>query len=188
MHEDLSMIAEQADRCKKIVAGLLNFARQNKVMLEPTSILDVVDRTLRTVPRPDGVDVTLEHEVDDPVADLDADQIVQVLSNLVSNAYAAMDGSGELSIRTLGDGESIKVIVSDTGSGISEENVQKIFEPFFTTKQIGLGTGLGLAVTYGIVKMHHGDITVESNDDPARGPTGTTFTVTLPRKGRQEAA
>ncbi len=188
MHEDLSMIAEQADRCKKIVAGLLNFARQNKVMLEPTSILDVVDRTLRTVPRPEGVTVNLEHEVDDPVADLDADQVVQVLSNLVSNAYAAMDGSGELNIRTLGDGEQVKVVVSDTGSGISDENLKKIFEPFFTTKQIGKGTGLGLAVTYGIVKMHHGDITVESNDDPANGPTGTTFTVTLPRKGRQEAA
>ena len=66
--------------------------------------------------------------------------------------------------------------------GIATENLSRIFEPFFTTKQIGMGTGLGLSVTYGIVKLHRGDITVKSNADPAAGPTGTTFTVTLPRQ------
>jgi two-component system NtrC family sensor kinase len=75
--------------------------------------------------------------------------------------------------------------VADTGIGIPRENLTKIFEPFFTTKQIGKGTGLGLAVTYGVVKMHRGDIRVESNADPAAGHTGSTFTVTLPRKGRE---
>ncbi|MFP4054502.1 MAG: sensor histidine kinase, partial [Phycisphaerae bacterium] len=186
MHEDLSMIAEQADRCKKIVAGLLNFARQNKVMLEPTDIRDVVERTLRTVPRPDNVETTFEHETDDAIADLDADQVVQVLTNLVSNAYAAMPEGGTLTVRTTGDEEDVRFIVSDTGTGISQENQGKIFEPFFTTKQIGKGTGLGLAVTYGIVKMHQGDITVQSNDDPQKGATGTTFTVKVPRRSRQD--
>jgi len=71
--------------------------------------------------------------------------------------------------------------VIDTGVGIPEENLAKIFDPFFTTKQVGMGTGLGLAVTHGIVKMHRGQITAESNADRSAGPTGTTFTVTLPR-------
>ena len=77
----------------------------------------------------------------------------------------------------------MRIAVSDTGVGIPPENIKKIFDPFFTTKQMGKGTGLGLAVTYGIVKMHCGDIRVQSQADPAAGPTGTTFTVTLPRKG-----
>ena len=76
--------------------------------------------------------------------------------------------------------------MEDTGTGIRAENLNKIFEPFFTTKPIGKGTGLGLPVTYGIVKMHRGDIQVGSNADPAEGPTGTTFTVTLPRQGTRE--
>jgi signal transduction histidine kinase len=77
----------------------------------------------------------------------------------------------------------VRIAVSDTGTGIPEENIKKIFEPFFTTKPMGKGTGLGLAVTYGIVKMHSGDIRVQSQANPAAGPTGTTFTVTLPRHG-----
>ena len=70
--------------------------------------------------------------------------------------------------------------------GIPKENISKIFEPFFTTKKLGVGTGLGLAVTYGIVKMHQGDITLCSNADPGAGPTGTSFRITLPRQGQAE--
>ena len=74
------------------------------------------------------------------------------------------------------------ITVKDTGTGIKEEDKAKIFEPFFTTKGIGLGTGLGLATAYGIVKMHKGQITVESNTDPSKGPTGTSFKIILPRR------
>jgi signal transduction histidine kinase len=126
------------------------------------------------------------HRIQDPIAELDGDQVMQVLINLVSNAVEAMPDGGLLTVGTQGDEERVRLIVSDTGIGIPAENVGKVFEPFFTTKQIGKGTGLGLAVTYGIVKMHRGDISVESNADPAAGPRGTTFTVTLPRKGQQE--
>ena len=73
--------------------------------------------------------------------------------------------------------------VGDTGIGIPPDNMKKIFDPFFTTKQMGKGTGLGLAISYGIVKMHSGDIRVQSQADPAAGPTGSTFTISLPRKG-----
>ncbi len=73
------------------------------------------------------------------------------------------------------------ITVADTGYGISAENMEKLFSPFFSTKAVGMGTGLGLAVSHGIVKMHKGRITAESNADSLAGPTGTTFTVTLPR-------
>jgi signal transduction histidine kinase/Pyruvate/2-oxoacid:ferredoxin oxidoreductase delta subunit len=186
LYEDLGLIAEQADRCKKIVAGLLHFARQNKVLLQPSDLADLVERALRATPAPEGVTVEVIHEAEDRAAEVDRDQVIQVLANLVSNGFAAMPAGGRLTIRTRGDASHVRLVVTDTGVGIPRENLAKIFEPFFTTKQIGMGTGLGLAVTYGIVKMHRGEIDVTSNADPAAGPTGTTFTVTLPRKGRQE--
>lgn len=77
--------------------------------------------------------------------------------------------------------DEFTVYIIDTGSGISKENMGKLFTPFFTTKAIGKGTGLGLPIIYGIVKMHKGSITVKSNADPEKGPTGTTFTITIPR-------
>ncbi|MCE5268875.1 MAG: hypothetical protein LLG00_13430 [Planctomycetaceae bacterium] len=183
IREDVAMIAEQADRCKKIVAGLLHFARQNKVSRVPIDIREVVDRTLRAMTIPDSVSLEIQNEADDPIAAVDRDQIVQVLTNLISNALAAMEGGGKLTIRTTGNEHRITIAVSDTGVGISAENMKKIFDPFFTTKQMGKGTGLGLAVSYGIVKMHSGDIRVQSQADPTAGPTGTTFTVSLPRTG-----
>jgi len=186
LHGDLATIAEQADRCKKIVAGLLHFARQNKTLLERNDLGDLVERGLKAALPPETVEVCVEHRTEDRTAEVDRDQVIQVLTNLLSNAYAAMPDGGRVTIRTAGDAENVSLSVADTGIGIPRENLQKIFEPFFTTKQIGRGTGLGLAVTYGIVKMHCGDVRVESNADPAAGPTGTTFTVTLPRKGREQ--
>ena len=186
LREDLSMIAEQADRCKKIVSGLLNFARQTKVLAEPIDLRELVERSLRSAPAPENVTTEVEPALANPIAELDPNQITQVLTNLFSNAYAAMPDGGTLTVRLEGDESNVRFVVSDTGVGIPQENQSRIFEPFFTTKQIGKGTGLGLAVTYGIVKMHRGDIQVASNADPAAGPTGTTFAVILPRQTRQE--
>ena len=186
LSKDLTMIAEQADRCKKIVSGLLNFARQNKVVLQRTDVAKLVAGSAQIVPPPAGVRVVLESQCEDPFADIDPDQVIQVLTNLMNNAYDAMPDGGTLTLRTLSAGERIAVEVADTGTGITPENQKKIFEPFFTTKQLGKGTGLGLAVSYGIVKMHRGDIRVESNCAPDQGKTGTRFTVTLPRHGVQE--
>ncbi len=183
IHADLQMIAEQADRCKKIVAGLLHFARQNKVVRNPVDVREMIERAVRTIPIPETVMLRIEHDLPDPIAELDRDQIVQVVANLISNAVAAMDGRGKLTIRTGGDDDRIRLFISDTGIGIPAENIKRIFDPFFTTKPMGKGTGLGLAVSYGIVKMHSGDIRVQSQADPSLGPTGTTFTVTLPRRG-----
>jgi signal transduction histidine kinase len=175
------MITEQADRCKKIVAGLLHFARQNKVDLAATDVRDLLERTMRACPPPENVELILLEEADDPMVQADRDQMLQVLTNLVGNAYAAMPGGGTVTVRSLSTEHQLKICISDTGMGIPENIREKIFEPFFTTKDVGKGTGLGLAVTYGIVKMHRGNIRVVSNDDPAAGPTGTTFEVSLPR-------
>lgn len=182
LHEDLAMIASEAERCRKIVSGLLQFARKNKVETRATNLCGLTERTVRMLRIPAGVTVKFEHAIQDLRAEVDRDQVAQVLTNLINNAVDAMPDGGELTIRTGGNERDVHIQVCDTGCGIPPENRKKVFEPFFTTKPAGRGTGLGLSVTYGIVKMHHGDVRVESNVDPGAGPTGTTFTVTLPRQ------
>ena len=184
--EDLDMIVEQADRCKKIVLRLLHFARQNKAVLRSVDLCQMLVHAVESYPFPPGVQAMVEPKIDNPDADLDPDQIIQVVTNLFSNACDAMPEGGTLTVTVEGNEGQVWFSVQDSGIGISKENQTKIFEPFFTTKQIGKGTGLGLAVTYGIVKMHRGNITVTSNSDPLAGRTGTTFTVKLPRKSPDE--
>jgi signal transduction histidine kinase/NAD-dependent dihydropyrimidine dehydrogenase PreA subunit len=184
--EDLDMIVEQADRCKKIVVRLLHFARQNKAVFRMVDLYKLMQRAVKAYPFPAHIQAQVETRIKNPKADLDPDQINQVITNLFSNACDAMSEGGELTVSIDGNESSIWFSVKDTGIGISKENQSKIFEPFFTTKQIGKGTGLGLAVTYGIVKMHRGDITLVSNNDPSAGQMGTQFTVKLPRKAPDE--
>jgi signal transduction histidine kinase/Fe-S-cluster-containing hydrogenase component 2 len=184
--EDLDMIVEQADRCKKIVVRLLHFARQNKAVFRNVNICSLIEHAVKSYPFPANIAAEVQPLIDNPQTDLDPDQMNQVISNLFSNACDAMPDGGTITIQIQGNEERVWFSTQDTGVGISKENIGKIFEPFFTTKQIGKGTGLGLAVTYGIVKMHRGDITVTSSNDPAAGQTGTTFTVKLPRKALDE--
>jgi signal transduction histidine kinase len=188
MFEDINMIVEQADRAKKIVSGLLNFARKNKVVLKGTRINELVDKSIHAIVMPGNVRLKITHKKESIEADIDPDQIIQVLSNLITNAIEAMPEGGVMEIITDSDDQNAHIYVKDTGTGITPENLEKIFEPFFTTKQMGKGTGLGLAVTYGIIKMHHGKIEVESNSDQEKGHLGTTFKVTLPKKRQDEPA
>jgi len=108
---------------------------------------------------------------------MDSGQIQQVFTNIILNAAEAIEGQGEITIstRTTEGGRFIEIEFTDTGHGISRENIEKIFDPFFTTKEVGRGTGLGLAVSYGIIARHQGTIEVESNPGE-----GTTFIVRLP--------
>ncbi len=179
---DVSMIIEQTERCRKIVSGLLHFARQNKVVRVPVDVCDIVHKSLHAVAVPRHIEVITEHQGEDRIAYLDKDQIVQVLTNLISNAVDAMPDGGILTVRSVLDNDTVQFDVADTGIGIPEENLMKIFEPFFTTKNIGKGTGLGLAVSHGIVKMHGGNIKIETNADKQNGPTGTVFSVIIPMK------
>jgi two-component system NtrC family sensor kinase len=181
MRQDLDLIVEQAARCKKIVSGLLNFARKNQVNLSTVHMIEFVQRSMDSIIKPDNVKVFLKHHMKSPLAQIDMDQMMQVLTNLEKNAVEAMPSGGELHIQVEDTDEEIIINVSDTGSGISKENMDKIFTPFFTTKELGKGTGLGLPLIYGIVKMHKGQISVTSNADPAEGPLGTNFRITFPR-------
>jgi signal transduction histidine kinase len=113
---------------------------------------------------------------------MDREQMVQVITNLLKNGVEAMPGGGKLTVHLSDLNDWVIIRIRDEGSGIAPSDLEKIFEPFYTTKGIGKGTGLGLATTYGIVKMHRGQIDVKSNRDPAKGPRGTEFTIKLPRK------
>ncbi len=182
VREDIQLIVEQAARCKKIVGGLLNFARKNQVNHQYINIRKMTDSSIAGVVFPENITTVIDDCTTSPDAAIDSEQMTQVLTNLFRNAIDAMPDGGTLTISLEDTVSDVIFIVSDTGTGIKEEDKPKIFEPFFTTKGIGKGTGLGLATTYGIVKMHKGQITVETNSDPAKGPTGTTFKIILPRR------
>jgi iron only hydrogenase large subunit-like protein/nitrogen-specific signal transduction histidine kinase len=181
VREDLKLIVEQAARCKTIVAGLLNFARKNQVNHQRVNIKTLVRHSLESLIIPERIKVNILDETTNPDAMLDLEQMTQVITNLVKNALDALPQGGMITIKLEDTLSDVFFNISDTGTGIREEDRSKIFEPFFTTKSIGQGTGLGLATAYGVVKMHKGQITVESNNDISKGPTGTTFRISLPR-------
>ncbi|MCX6248666.1 MAG: ATP-binding protein [Bacteroidetes bacterium] len=181
IREDLRLIVEQAERCKKIVSGLLNFARKNQVNLVETDVVHFAQHSLDSILKPDNITATFTPSIEDPIAKMDIDQMMQVMTNLEKNAIEAMPHGGALQVGVEGNKNEIIFIVSDSGTGISKENMKKIFTPFFTTKEMGKGTGLGLPLIYGIVKMHKGKIDITSNTDPSKGDTGTTFRIVVPR-------
>ncbi len=183
-YRDLKLIVDQADRCKKIVGGLLNFARKSKVNIAEVSIRSLIKNSMKALVMPPEIDLKIEINTQDTALACDHDQMVQVFSNLIKNAVDAMPNGGSLSIGVEEDTQNsnnVVFTVKDTGTGISAENMERMFEPFFTTKEDGKGTGLGLPIIYGIVKMHKGNIKVDSNNEPEKGPTGTSFFVTLPK-------
>jgi signal transduction histidine kinase len=182
IRKDLELIVEQANRCKNIVGGLLNFARKNQVRLIETDFNKFVAKSIDSIIKPDSIEVNFHTSLEDPIVMIDQDQMMQVLTNLEKNAVEAMSGGGCLTIGLSGNGSSVEINMKDTGIGIPKENMDKLFTPFFTTKEIGKGTGLGLPLIYGIVKMHKGQISVSSNAIPAEDPTGTNFKITIPRQ------
>jgi len=181
LKEDLELIVEQAGRCKGIVGGLLNFARKNQVKYARTDVEELMRISSSSMIFPEGIRYCLINKLNNPCADLDQEQMVQVISNLLKNGMEAMPGGGVLSVELSDNHDWVSISVRDEGTGIESRDLEKIFEPFYTTKGIGKGTGLGLATTYGIVKMHRGQIDVKSNTDPRKGPCGTEFIIKIPR-------
>ncbi|MGB9301119.1 MAG: cache domain-containing protein [Anaerolineae bacterium] len=177
--DDVTMIIDEATRCKTIVSDLLNFARQNEVLAQTTDVNELLADTIEEITvQPVFDQVRIVSQLDPSLPDIQADpaQLREVFVNLMTNAAEAMEGGGSLTITTASaEDEMIKIAFQDTGCGIPEQNLSKIFTPFFTTKAIGKGTGLGLAIVYGIIKMHRGQIYVESEVG-----VGSTFTITLP--------
>ena len=179
---DLQMIVNEASRCRKIMRGLLDFARHSRISRAPTDIGAVIREVADIMsPKKMHTETKLRFHVQQGIPEtmVDADQIKQMLINLLQNGIDAIDGSGEVAVEAWFQAvdESLSISVEDNGHGIPEENLSQLFTPFFTTKEKGKGTGLGLAITYGVVKMHSGDISVDSQVG-----RGTKFTVSLPLK------
>ncbi|OGI02271.1 MAG: hypothetical protein A2Y25_09170 [Candidatus Melainabacteria bacterium GWF2_37_15] len=181
--EDLKTILNQANRCKKIVSGLLNFARQNKLVKTRTDLPELAKHCIDSLYIPDKINVNIVKLGEEITGEIDKDQISQVIINLVNNSIDVMEANGGKIDIIIGEEDgNVFFIIKDTGPGIPEKHMKQIFDPFFTTKQIGKGTGLGLSVSYGIIKMHYGSIDVNSNTDPDMGEIGTSVKVSLPKK------
>ncbi|MBN2410120.1 4Fe-4S binding protein [candidate division KSB1 bacterium] len=178
--KDMKFIMEEAKRCQKIVSGLLNFSHQGKIRLKKHKIDAIIGKMVSAVKKQSlfsNVEIFVDIEDSIPEITLDGDQIYQVFLNIAINAAEAMQDGGTLTIKATPDFETNRVIVEfiDNGVGIPRENLGSLFTPFFTTKQIGKGTGLGLPIAYGILKMHKGNIQVKSDVG-----LGTVFSVSLP--------
>ena len=178
--EMITDLEEQAERSRKIVSNLLDFAREGEIQMGRLEVREIVDESLALVAnqlRLSGVKTQVDLAENLPPVNGDRQYLSQIFVNLALNAVDAMPDGGTLSVSadTETRGGFLAIDVSDSGSGIPEHILQSIFDPFFTTKSTGKGTGLGLSVSLGIARSHGGDIRVASQ--PGRG---TTFTVLLP--------
>lgn len=185
----LAQVVHETSRVGRIVSGLLAFSRQSKPQHTQADLNRIVRLTLSLISHKlklANVEADLALAEDLPLISCDQSQIQQVVLNLLLNGAESMHarGRGRIGVRTWAmGGASVALSLSDSGEGISPENLGKIFDPFFTTKPEGKGVGLGLAVSYGIVQAHGGEIEVAS-----RVGEGTTFTVILPLSGGHGAS
>ena len=178
-HALLQKVRRQAERATNIVNNLLNFSRTGSATefseIEISNVLDDTVQLLEPQLRRGQIEIVRNYDPNSPRIFGNSGKLQQVFTNLILNARDAIPDGGRITVRTYSEDHSMVVEVIDTGIGIDPENVAKIYDPFYTTKGVGRGTGLGLAVSYGIVQEHSGHISVESA--PGRG---TTFRITLP--------
>ncbi len=179
----VKMIHESAMRAANTIKNLREFARKRPPRREPIDLRNIMDKMIELLGYELSVHgIKIERDYGEiPVIQADPDQMQQVFLNILKNAFDAIIEKGKpegtITLKTSSDDKKIFMSISDTGTGISPENITRIFEPFFTTKPLGKGTGLGLSISYGIIKSHGGDILVRSNTGE-----GTTFTIELPLK------
>ena len=177
-HAIIDKIVKQTFRASEIVNNLLNFSRTGAAELADIDVNRVVEETLSLVAHPlktSQIHIVKQLSASLPPVRGSANKLQQVFLNLFLNARDAMPAGGMLEVRTAAHNGSVEVEVADTGSGIPREHIHRIFDPFFTTKSNGRGTGLGLSVSYGIIKEHAGKIDVRST--PGKG---TSFHVEFP--------
>jgi two-component system NtrC family sensor kinase len=176
--EYLGIIKSEAFRCKTITTGLLDFSRIRTGDRDHTDVAEIVRSAAKLVShqkRGHGITQVIEIADDLPLILGDGGQLQQAVIALATNAIDAMPDGGTLTFRVSRKSTRVLIEVEDTGGGIPQDNMPKIFEPFFTTKEVGKGTGLGLAVCYGIISEHGGRLSVRSSVNK-----GTTFTILLP--------
>jgi len=178
LKKDLAVIINETNRCAKIVNGLLDFSRESIPQKKPASLNNVMEATLVLIGQQsifDNIHFVRDYQPDLPLIPVDENQIEQVFINMLLNAGQSMPGGGSIRIETYTENEGFNCVkITDTGTGITEENLGKIFDPFFTTKN-DKGAGLGLSISYGIIERHGGKIDVQS-----KVSEGTTFTIQLP--------
>jgi len=179
-HELLKKMHRQTERASNIVGNLLNFSRtgdaEQFTEIEINKLLNDTLQLLEPQLRKSNIEIVKEYAKEPPAVYGSAGKLQQVFTNLILNARDAMFSGGTITLRTFSDdSDGVTIEVTDTGEGIPAENLKKVFDPFFTTKGIGNGTGLGLAVTYGIIQEHAGTIEVTSKEGQ-----GTTFRTVLP--------
>ena len=170
---------KQVERARDTVRALLEFSRDRGFSPEDINFKDLMDQTIKLVKAEIPTSIELNISIPEGLmVHIDPQRIQQVLINLIINAVQAMENGGQLSINAaiLKNGKEFTFQVEDTGKGIRKEHLRKIFDPFFTTKDVGVGTGLGLSTSHGIIEQHSGRINVKSEPDK-----GAIFTVTLPR-------
>jgi PAS domain S-box-containing protein len=180
--EKLELIKSQINRITRIIRDLVDFSRPSSYVVKPTEINEVLRDALNIVQYGKKVkhirfDVNLAPAI--PKLEVVPDQLVQVFINILMNAVDALDDApGTIALSAAAIDQEVRVVIKDTGKGIEAAEIEKIFEPFYSTKEVGKGTGLGLWVSYGIVKNFGGEILVESSPG-----SGSTFTVTFPQRG-----
>ncbi|OGO01587.1 MAG: hypothetical protein A2Y90_02070 [Chloroflexi bacterium RBG_13_52_12] len=174
----LTTVELEITRCSQLISNLRDFSRQTQPAFEPVNLNEVIEQALNLVAHSallKHVDVVKELSPTLPEVMADLNQLQQVFINLMLNAIQAIPQGGTMTLRTLSSGAGeVRIDIKDTGIGISRENIQKLFTPFFTTKKEVKGVGLGLAVSYGIIKQHKGRIEVDSEEGK-----GSTFTIYL---------
>lgn len=182
-YDILKTIERQATNAKRIVENLLSFVRHKEHKEELININECINTVLEVMKNTimiNNIEVIKDLQQDLPFIKGDPGELQQVLFNIINNAIYVMKGGGILSISTKYEGEWIEIYISDTGCGIPKEHRQRIFDPFFTTKGADKGTGLGLWVSYNIIKKHNGIITFETKTKEESEKTGTTFIIKLP--------
>jgi len=185
LRKNLARSITETARCRDIVKGLLDFARQSEPKVEESDVNETLERTIALLENQSLFQNVRINKVlcpSLPKISMDVGQIQQVFTNIMLNAAEAMGGKGDLTIasRTAPDNEYVEVEFTDTGCGIPPERRERIFEPFFTTKEVGRGTGLGLSISHGIIARHKGTIEVKSEPDK-----GTTFIIKLPLRRKE---
>lgn len=178
--ELLSESIDGIDRVAEIVKNLKAFSHVDNAQWQPANLVDGLENTLKIAANQlkYHVEIHRDYAADLPEVYCQPNQINQVLLNLLVNAAQAMDHKGHLYLRAWQQDQSVCIEVRDSGPGIAPEHMSRLFEPFFTTKPVGSGTGLGLSLSYSIVKKHHGDILVQSKPGE-----GASFVVCLPIAG-----
>ncbi|MDP2929265.1 MAG: PAS domain S-box protein, partial [Candidatus Omnitrophota bacterium] len=176
---DLKIILKNAERCKVIISNLLNFARAKELQRKESDINSLIDDAMALVEyktAAQNIKVVRKYEKNPRKVSIDQDQMMQVLINVISNAQNAMPDGGEMLVRTGSEDNFALIEVKDTGIGIEKENLLKVFDPFFTTREPGQGVGLGLSISYSIMKRHEGSIEAKSDGKNK----GASFIIKIP--------